>query len=411
MLVKLKSSFLLILLLSLAVNGACLPVNTISGRVMNQTLAKPASGDEVILLRLGEGMQEVERTRTDSQGAFSFSANGADADYIVRVVHDSVNYDQKPSGAPSPQQIAVYDAVLKIPGLAGAMGIAQVECDGANLKVTEMYAISNVSNPPVTQANQHNFEISLPAGATLGSLQVKRTGGVWVNAKPSPNASGKGRYSVDFPLRPGDTLFKFVYHLPYQSGTALKVHLAYPVRNFGVVHPPSIGFKSSRPQAFTSPGVIKGLQLEQLVSDSMIQDVPAFQLSGVGVAPLPTELAQAEPQPAQPAMPAPAVSDPAKGISPATVNDRKRNDLWAVVIAMAVLVIAGIVLMIWRRKRSSSRGVGYVFGEMSPAAALRDELSQLETEKLYGAISSDEYEVAKQALSVSLERALARTHD
>jgi hypothetical protein len=408
MLVKLKSSFLL-LLLSLAINGACLAMNTISGRVMNRTVVKPATGDEVILLRLGEGMQEVERTRTDAHGGFSFSANGADADYIVRVVHQNVNYDQKLSGAPLPLQIAVYDAVSKIPGLAGTMGIAQVESDGANLKVTEMYAISNVSSPPVTQANKNNFEISLPAEATLESLQVKRAGGVWVNAKRSPNAGGKGRYSVDFPLRPGDTLFQFVYHLPYRPGTALKVHLAYPIRNFGVVHPPSIGFKSSRARAFTSPGVIKGLQLEQLVSDSMIQDVPAFQLSGVGAAPSPNELAKAEPQPAQPA---PAISDPARGISPATANDHKGNDLWAVVIAMAVLVIVGIFLMVWRRKRFSSReGRSVLDDEMSAAAALRDELSQLETEKLYGAISSDEYEVARQALSVSLERALARTHN
>jgi hypothetical protein len=411
MLQKLRFTFLL--WLALAVNGACLPANTVSGRIMNQSLARPASGDEVILLRLGEGMQEVERTRSDAQGAFSFSAGVQDGDYLVRVVHQKVNYDQQLRGDSSPLQLAVYDAVSKISGLAGTMGIAQVESDGANLKVTEMYAISNVSNPPVTQANSHNFEISLPAVARLESFQVKRAGGVWVNATAMPDAGRKGRYSVDFPLRPGDTLFKFVYQLPYQSGTVLKVHLAYPVRNFGVVHPPSIVFKSSRPQAFTSPGVIKGLQLEQLVSDAMIHDVPAFELTGVGSAPAPAEPAQVS---SQPAASIPALVNPVQDASPMPAtdhkrNDQKRNDLWVVVIGMSVLVFVAIAFMVRRRRKSSARAFVGDEDEMSTAKALRDELSQLETEKLYGAISPEEYEVAKRALSISLQRAIARTQN
>jgi len=187
----------LVFLLALVGGRAAASANTISGRVTNQTVARAAAGDDVILLRLGEGMQEVERTRTDPQGIFSFSANGSDADYIVRVLHQGVNYDQKLSGSPSPLQIAVYDAVARIPGLAGTMGIVQVESDGANLKVTEMYAIGNASNPPVTQSSAHNFEMSLPARAALDSFQVKRAGGVWVNATPSPLTGMKGRYGVN----------------------------------------------------------------------------------------------------------------------------------------------------------------------------------------------------------------------
>ncbi len=421
--VKFPSAFLL--LLSLAGSAAGLPVDTISGRVVNYTRAKASAGDDVILLRLGEGMQEVQRTRSDAQGKFSFPANTSDAGYIVRVLHQGVNYDQKLGGTSSPIEIAVYDAVPKIAGLAGSMGIAQVESDGANLKVTEMYAISNVSNPPVTQASRRNFQMSLPVTAALEAFQVKRAGGVWVNATPSPLGS-KGRYEVDFPLRPGDTLFKFVYHLPYQTGTALKVQLAYPVKTFGVVHPPSIVFKSSRSKAFASPGVIKGLQLEQLVATDMIRDVPAFELSGVGTAPSPAQLAQTTAPAVRTEPPPTAATAEATAASPA--GEKLGRELWAVVVALAVLLAVGAAFVV-RNSRKRRRGRFAALSgqdlrvenlrnedlrdeeipdDVSAVDAIRDELSQLETEKLFGEISPEQYDTTKEALNLSLQRATGR---
>jgi len=43
--------------------------NTIAGAVRNDSTGKSADGDEVILLRLMDGMQQEARTRTDAQGA------------------------------------------------------------------------------------------------------------------------------------------------------------------------------------------------------------------------------------------------------------------------------------------------------------------------------------------------------
>ena len=324
-------------------------------------------------------------------------------------LHQGVNYDQKLAGPSSPLEIAVYDAVPKIPGLAGSMGIAQVESDGANLKVTEMYAISNVSNPPVTQANRRNFEMSLPATATVDAFQVKRAGGVWVNATPSPLGS-KGRYAVDFPLRPGDTLFKFVYHLPYQTGAALKVRLAYPVKTFGVVHPPSIVFKSSRSKAFTSPGAIKGLQLEQLVATDLIHDVPSFELSGVGTAPLRAQVAQAT-TPAVRAEPLPAAAV-VQPIAAAATGEKPGKELWAVVLTLAAFLAVGVAFVVRRRRVRFAALLGEdIQDALSTVDAIRDELSQLETEKLFGEISPEQYDATKEALRLSLQRATARAQN
>src|SRR6478735_1319602 len=287
--------------------------DTIQGTVRNQTTGKAAAGDEVILLRLQNGMEEEAKTRVDAAGAFSLPLSAADVPHVVRVVHQGVNYDQTVSGK-GPLSIAVFDAVPHIRGLQGTLGIAQVESDGETLKVTEMYSIANDSVPPVTQAGPHNFEISIAPKATLDSVVVKKGGGVWVNAVPVPIKGQQGRYAVDFPIRPGDTLFKYVYHLPYSGPSTVQLKLPYPIRNFAVMHPPSMAFKPSSAQAFTSPGMAQGLRVEQAVGKPVVREVAAFEISGIGLA------AQNQPASASPGMTPAAAVAPPKPEAPAAVT-------------------------------------------------------------------------------------------
>src|SRR6476661_5907758 len=292
--------------------SAC-AADTVQGSVRNQTSGKAAAGDEVILLRLQNGMEEESRTRTDAQGAFSLPLFSGDAPHIVRVLHQGVNYDQSVSGK-GHMEIAVFDAVPRIRDLQASIGIAQVESDGEMLKITEMYSIANDSVPPVTQSRPHNFEISIAPNATLDSLVVKRSGGVWVNLAPVPIQGQQGRYAVDFPIRPGATLFKFVYHLPYSEPTRLQVKLPYPIRNFAVMHPPSMSFKPSSSAAFTSPGMAQGLRVEQAVGKPVVRDVAAFEISGIGLA------ASTQAATASSAMSSPAAVGSLKPETPAAVT-------------------------------------------------------------------------------------------
>ena len=54
----------------------------ITGTVTNATTNKPSMGDEVILLSLASGMQEVAKTKTDSQGHY-FADNLPAGNYAV----------------------------------------------------------------------------------------------------------------------------------------------------------------------------------------------------------------------------------------------------------------------------------------------------------------------------------------
>jgi hypothetical protein len=344
-----KSALLLLVCGSCALSAFA--ADTISGRVRNQTTGKAAAGDEVILLRLQNGMEEEARARTDAEGAFSLPLFAAEAPRILRVLHQGVNYDQSLSGK-GPLEIAVFDAVPRIRELQGTIGIAQVESDGEMLKVTEMYSIANNSAPPVTQAGPHNFEISIAQKATLDSLMVKRGGGVWVNAVPVPIKGQQGRYAVDFPIRPGDTLFKFVYHLPYSEPTRLQVKLPYPIRNFAVMHPPSMSFRPSSAAAFTSPGIAQGLRVEQAVGRPVVRDVAAFEISGIGLA------AQNQPASASPAMaPAAAVASP-KPETPASVTlagapGPLENRVWVLLSGIAA-IFSAIAYAVWKRRKRTA---------------------------------------------------------
>src|SRR5215471_2430213 len=76
---------------------ATLAAHIITGQVRNQTRWQPAANDAVILLRVDHGLEEEERTQTDARGSFTLAVHHSDKTYLLRVVHNGVNYDQRAS--------------------------------------------------------------------------------------------------------------------------------------------------------------------------------------------------------------------------------------------------------------------------------------------------------------------------
>jgi len=289
------------------------------------------------------------------------------------------------------------------------MGIAQVEADGGALKVTEMYAIDNHSAPPVTQAGPRNFEVSLPQNADLDSFIVRRAGGLWVKVSPAPVSGQKGRYALDFPLRPGETLFKFSYHLPYDGQATLHLKLAYPILNFAVVHPPSLSFKALRPEAFNSPGEVQGMRLEQAVKKPVVGEAPAFRVSGMGTA---AAAAARGPLSSVPSVPTPAAPASSRAGAPASTPTSPgafTNPIWIILPGIAAF-LAALMLGLWRRKRNvvSREAAASEAVRGGLLDALKQELFKLETENLRGSISAEEYASTKQALAANIQRIVAR---
>ena len=387
--------------------------DTITGTVHNQTTGQPAAGDDVVLLKLADGMQEQEqaRSKTDRQGVFTFNETDAKTVYVVRVFHQGVNYDRNVTGV-NPLEVKVFDAVSKIAGLSGNIGMAQIEPDKTTLKVTEMYSITNASSPPVAQAGGPNVEISIPATAVLDWLQLRDEAGNWINRSALPVKGRSGHYAASVPFLPGDTIYKFSYHLPYHGPATFHLKVHYPIRNFAVSLPPSLSLKPSLPGTF-KVGAANGFQL-YAASQPVMKDVPVFVVSTAGATVPPSATTNAMPPPEVPAPPPAAGSRPheSPAAAPEQGNAQPKQELWPI-LSLIVLVLAAGIYGLWRTRRNVVRAATAMpgpraKGQMPLLAALKEELFQLENDRLNGSISAEQYEAAKAVLHQNLQRAMER---
>src|SRR5205085_11391961 len=102
------------------------------------TTERPSAGDDVILLRLDNGMLEEAHAKTDGQGAFTLNVQFADLPHVVRVLHQGVNYDHTVTGK-TRLEIKVFDSSAKVKGVSGYISIVKVESDGKNFNITELH--------------------------------------------------------------------------------------------------------------------------------------------------------------------------------------------------------------------------------------------------------------------------------
>jgi hypothetical protein len=384
---------------------SAIAADTVTGTVHNMTKGQPAVGDEVVLLRLAGTMPEEGRAKTDANGAFTLKVSPSQDQYLLRVIHQGVNYDQ-PASSASRMQIAVYDAVPRVAGLVGSIGIAQLQSDGKFLTVTEMYDINNNSDPPVTQSRPDNFALSLPAQAVFDDVEVRRKQGIWLRVKPEPVKGEAGKYAIDFPIRPGETLYKITYHVPYHGPMTLHLKLAYPIQRFAVMLPSSMQFKPLQANTFQADQG-QGLVAEAVKASPVAGEVPGFEISGTGSAPEHGTEAAAPPPAAAPVNPeAQAAAAPAHP-APSPRN-QKTKELWLMIFGM-VTIVAVLVVALWRtRERPVSLPAVKRSGNMDSVEALKEELFQLESERAGGSISAEEYAASKKALTETLERVLAK---
>jgi hypothetical protein len=376
---------------------------TLSGRVTNGTTGRPSAGDEVILIKLATGMQEVARVKTDREGRFSFTFEAASAPHLVRVLHQEVSYHKAAPPGTNSVDIEVYDVGARIEGINAVADLMYIQAAQGKLAITRIFAVDNRSNPPRTQMNDRNFEFYLPDGADIDQAEAQGPGGQAVNSAPRPQAE-KGRYGFVFPLRPGQTQFRVSYHLPYGGSARIDPRLIYPLEHFVVILPRSITFAPAAGEIYQSkqppdqPDTVA-----ELATNAQPNQKLAFDISGDGLLRGQDEEARgAEASPDT--RPGGGLGAPIEAPDPL---DRYRSYLLA---ALGIVLVAGAVYTVNRSKssrpvsttESSSRSAGVL-------AALKEELFALELEHKQGQISDQEYARAKAALDETLARAIRRS--
>ena len=440
MYLSLASVLSLVLLLSSLASS-----QTLTGTVKNATTGKPAAGDEVVLLSLGQGMEEAGRTKTDAKGNFSFKLDNAQGPHLVRAIHQEVTYHRMAPPGTTSVEMDVYDVGKKIDGIQVVADIMRVQAEQGQLEIMRQFAVQNSSKPPRTQMNERNLEFYVPEGAQIIEASAMTEGGNPLNSAPVPVDEKKTRYAFLFPLRPGTTQFEVAYQLPYTGSANIDPKTIYPLEHFVAMLPKTIQFaaapgtnyelKDYPRQPDASIEVASGIKVGQAL---------AFKISGEGT--LATgEAAEGNAAPSQPS----AQNDnrPGGGLGPPIdAPDPLQKYRWWILGGFALALVIGGVFVASRQQAANraARSLGNTqptaeddedyesaeepalrevrstavrSGDARPAArssssmlleGLKEELFQLEVEHKQGHISQQEYEKSKAALDYTLERALKR---
>lgn len=421
---KLNSFALRVLALSLLFAGTLSFAASVSGTITNKTTGKPAEGDTVVLVDVQAGMGEVAKATTDAKGHYTLNEPGS-GPYLVRVTHQGAGYFIAAPQGGAPGDISVYDVAAKVQGVFIEADVIEVEADNGQLHVNERYFVHNTSSPPTTQWSKKSFEIVMPEDATLDAVNAQRPGGLPTNIKLDPNGP-KGHYSFNFPIQPDngdkDTLFLLSYNLPYSSGKYnFKSVVTLPADNVAVLLPKSMTFTPGSGANFRQvqedPGV-----LTFIVKNAAAGKPIEFSVSGTGSMPREDQGAQGGGAEA-----GAAGNQPGGGIgAPINTPDPLSKYKWWILAALALLLSAGAAFLLRKpapEAAAASAGAGsasaaavlHAAPSYSPAAhgknasllnALKEELFAVESEKISGTISAEEYAQVKSALEIVLKRAL-----
>jgi len=418
------SFFKTIAALCLVVGTFASAQTTIRGIETKKTTKKPAAGDDVVLIRLSQGMQESTRAKTDGKGRFSLAVPDPGGVHLVRVTHDKANYFQPVQPGTDTIDVDVYTAEAKVEGITGEAEVIRLQTDpgGATLNVVENFFVKNDSNPPKTQFSQSPFEFYLPEGAVVEGSAALSPGGMPVRSAPVPMGD-PNHYTFIFPLRPGETRFQVTYKLPYKDGFTFSPKPSIATDTIAVIMPKSMTFKAGQSAPYTS--VTEETTAQTYVARNVSPSEPlSFTVSGTGQLPR-DDNAPADQNAAQGSAnggggPVTSANDTRPGIGlnnpidPEGTNDPWAKYKWWIIAGLGLLLAAGAGVML-KTPTPKPAGSPQVSAEMTPQnapngvlAALKEELFTLETDRLQGTVSEAEYAEQKAALEVLMRRALTR---
>ena len=420
---------------------------TLTGTVKNSTTGKPGAGDEVILITLGQGMEEAGRTKADAKGNFSFKLD-QQGPHLVRVIHQEVTYHRMAPPGTTSVEVEVYDVGKKIEGLEVVADIMRFQAGQGQLQVERTFAVQNNSKPPRTQMNEHNLEFYVPDGAKMVEGQAMTAGGQPVKSDPVPEGeNAKNKYAFLFPLRPGETRFSVVYTVPYTGSINIDPKSVYPLEHFVAIAPKSMQFSPASADLFkVAPYPGQPDANVEVASNTSLGQSAAFKLSGEGSLAAPAD----ENGQSTESSASPNDNRPGGGLGPPIdAPDPLQKYRWYILGGFAaVLIIGGVVIA--SRQQAANRAaragasglsameevedfevpsapVKRAVRPSAPAVSepssndrqpvprtsmllegLKEELFELEVEHKQGRISQQEYEKTKAALDQTLQRALKR---
>jgi hypothetical protein len=403
---------------------------TVSGTITNKTNGKPSDGDTVAAINLAQGMDEIAKATSDSHGRYKVTVPDG-GQILLHVTHKGAEYFARVPPGSSSVDVDVYDSATHVDGISGEAIVIRAETDagGKTLSIVMNMFVNNSSSPARTQFGGNTFDFYLPKGAVIGESLASAPNGM---PTQSPvQTLDTGHYAFTFPVRPGETRFQVSYTLPYSGKQVFDVKQTLPTNDVAIMLPKSMKFQSGGSTQFQPINEDVTLQTFDAHSPAYTQPVE-FTLSGSGQLPQAQDTAQGGADASGNSGPAAngqsaAVNDtrPGGGLGvPLDTPDPLSKYKWWILAGIALALIAGAAFLLSPRPPAAattaiaSNPAGGASMSETPVTtqfyggatlgALRDELFQLESERLQGKISEEQYAAHKGALDVLMRRVLAR---
>jgi hypothetical protein len=252
----------------------------ITGRVVNGTTHQPVANQLVQLLVPRRGMQQVATATSDAAGRFSLDASGSAGAPValVQATYKDVNYRMVATPGEA-AELTVYENTPTAPALRIPSARILMQADGQRVRVQELFAVGNTSEPPRTYLNPNGtflFHLGQgaenPQAAVIGEMNMPLPEGTL-------NGKSPGEFAINYSLHPGITAILIAYEADYSAGQfTLQDRVNYPIAQAELhVVPASLSVDSSifksagvdaanDAQGFTAAGVASGTALQARLS-------------------------------------------------------------------------------------------------------------------------------------------------
>jgi hypothetical protein len=381
---------------------------------------------------------------------------------LVRAEKGGVNYFKMLTPGSTSINLDVYDAASSVEGISGSADVIRLQTQGSALQATELFAIRNASSPPRTLASAATFEFVLPAGAQIDEAQAQAPNGQPISATATP-AKEKNHYAFSFAIKPGETRFQVSYHLPYSGTASFTPQFTRNFDHYVLLMPSTMSFSPKDAKQFQAMTNQPGSNVQVSIHAQTGQEL-GYTISGTGtMVDEQAEVPQGGDGGGAGAMGGATAADsrPGGGLGrPIDAPDGLAKYRWYILGVLLTVLIGGGIWTHERTKQAeaengpvappSSAGAlqptpgypaqtaSYVTPPTYPAqtsayaaspspafsssfstqeqpapsnlllAALKEELFEIEIERLQGKLSIEEYDKARSALEQTLQHALAR---
>jgi hypothetical protein len=202
----------------------------LDGTVVNKTTGQPVPNTKVTLIKpSAQGMQTAGSTTTDAAGKFTMDGS-SEGMALLQATYEGVNYNKllEPGASTTGVEIAVFSTSKKPQAATATQHMILIEPVPGELRVRETIIYENATQNTLVDPDGGTMRFFLPPMAA-GKAKVDASSGTrgMPLKRPIKPTGQENIYSVDFPLKPGETRFDITWTAPFSPPGELNTRILH----------------------------------------------------------------------------------------------------------------------------------------------------------------------------------------